>query len=150
MLRPVWQFLFYLETDLYYVIATAVNSSNLQAAARFHIVTHFRVLLRRPAPAAHPDWSDRDLAAARWYAPLLAVGYVFSFASLIWVGIPTFARLWSAATQELLRPESTPVDIVDALILLVLLSGELGLLVYVTVRDWRARRRTNSRQGVTS
>lgn len=75
---------------------------------------------------------------------------MFSFATLIWIGIPTFARLWSAAMQELLGPESTLVNIADALILLFLLSAEIGLLLYVTVRDWRARRRTNSRQGVAS
>jgi hypothetical protein len=149
LLRLVWQLLFYLQTDMYYVIATAARCTYLQAAARFHIAAQARRLLRRPVRQANPDWSDRDRAAGRWYAPLLVAGYVFSVASLIWAGIPTTVRLWSAAVQRL-RPGSTPADIADAVILILFMSTELGLLLFVSVRDWRARRRTTSRQGAIS
>ena len=145
VLRLVWQFLFYLETDLYYVIATAVRCTHLQAAARFRIAAQVRRLLRRPARQPDPDWSDRDRASARWYAPLLIAGYGFSLASLVWAGIPTLVTLWSSAAERLRGPGSTLADVADALILIVLMSTELGLLLYVTVRDWRARRRTTSR-----
>jgi hypothetical protein len=49
-----------------------------------------------------------------------------------------------------LRPGSTPADIADAVILILFMSTELGLLLFVSVRDWRARRRTTSRQGAIS
>jgi hypothetical protein len=148
VLRLVWQFLFYLETDLYYVIATAVRCAHLQAAARFYIATHVRRVLRRPARQPSPDWSDRDRAVARWYAPLLVVGYGFSLVSLVWVAIPTFVVLWTSAAQRLAGPGSTPADIADALILLALMSAELGLLLYVTVRDLR-RTAHRRKSGVT-
>jgi hypothetical protein len=149
VLRLIWQSLFYLQTDLYYVVATAARCTHLQAAARFHIAALGRALARRPARLPSPDWSDRDLAAGRWYAPLLLAGYVFSAASLIWAGIPTTVRLWSAAVHRL-RPGSTPADIADAVILMAFMATELGLLLFVLVRDLRARRRTASRQGATS
>jgi hypothetical protein len=141
VLRLIWQFLFYLETDLYYVIATALRCTDLQAAARFVVASRVRRLRRRPVPPPDPGWSDRDRAAARWYAPLLFAGYAFSFASLIGIGIPTFAHLWSAALHELLRPDATPVQVADGSILIVLMAGELAALLYVTVRDRRAKRR---------
>ena len=74
---------------------------------------------------------------------------MFSAASLIWAGIPTTVRLWSAAVDRL-RPGSTPADIADAVILMAFMATELGLLLFVLVRDLRARRRTASRQGATS
>lgn len=149
VLRLAWQLLFYLQTDLYYVIATAARCTHLQAAARFHIAAQALQLLRRPARQPDPNWSEQDRTAARWYAPLLVAGYGFSIATLIWAGIPTTVRLWSAAMHEL-QPGSTPGEIADAVILMILMATELGLLLFVTVRDWRARRRTTSHQGVPS
>lgn len=150
VLRLIWQFLFYLETDLYYVIATALRCTDLQAAARFVVASQVRRLRRRPMREPDPDWSDRDRAAARWYAPMLFAGYAFSFASLIWIGIPTFVRLWSAALHEVRTPNATVTQLADGSILLLLMAGELGLLLYVTVRDWRAKRRTQLPLGATS
>ncbi len=47
VLRVIWQFQFYLETDLYYVIATALRCTHLQAATRFHV----KVAQRAPGAA---------------------------------------------------------------------------------------------------
>ncbi|MDQ1652955.1 MAG: hypothetical protein QOI35_2155 [Cryptosporangiaceae bacterium] len=149
VLRLMWQFLFYLETDLYYVIATAMRCTQLQVVARHLVASRVRRLLGRPSTEPDPGWSDRDRAAARWYAPLLVGGYAFSLASLIWVGIPTFVMLWSAAAHEVLTSNPTVAHIADGLILLAVMSAELGLLLYVTVRDWRARRRTQLSLGAT-
>jgi hypothetical protein len=150
VLRLMWQFLFYLETDLYYVIATAMRCTQLQGVARHLVASWVRRVLRRPSDEPDPDWSDRDRAAARWYAPLLVAGYAFSLASLVWVGIPTFVMLWSAAANEVMAAKPTIAHIADGLILLAVMAAELGLLLYVTVRDWRARRRTTLSLGATS
>jgi hypothetical protein len=149
VLRVIWQFQFYLETDLYYVIATAWRCTHLQAAARFHTKAQVRRLLRRPAQPSDPNWSSRDRAAARWYAPVLVAGYGFALGNLAWAGIPAFVRFWSKAAQELTGPRATAASITDALILIVLALAQLGLLAYVTVRDWRAKRRAISRQGAS-
>lgn len=149
VLRVIWQFQFYLETDLYYVIATALRCTHLQAATRFYIKAQARRLLRRQAQLPDPNWSSRDRAAARWYAPVLVVGYGFALGNLAWAGIPAFVRFWCKAAYELTGPRATAASIADALILIVLTLAQLGLLAYVTVRDWRAKRRAFSRQGVS-
>lgn len=150
VLRVIWQFQFYLETDLYYVIATALRCTHLQAAARFCIKAQVRRLLRRPAQPSDPDWSSRDRAAARWYAPVLVAGYGFALGNLAWAGIPAFVRFWSTAAHELTGPRATAASVTDALILTILALAQLGLLTYVTVRDWRAKRRAISPQGDSS
>jgi len=150
LLRLVWQFMFYLETDLYHVIATALRCADLQNATRFLVRSRVRRLLRRPAPVPDAEWTDRDLVVARWYAPLLVLGYGFSLGSLAWAGIPTVWRFWSTVFERLAAPDTPTSEVVDTLIFLGMALAQLGLLIYVTVRDRRARVRTRATQGELS
>jgi hypothetical protein len=149
VLRLIWQFQFYLQTDLYYVLSTFLRCEHMQAATRFHIKAQGRRLLRRPARQPDPDWSGRDLTAARWYAPLLIAGYGFALGSLAWAGIPTLIRFCTTAASQVWGPRSNPASIIDALILIMLVAIQFGLLAYVTVRDRRAQRRAGSHQGAS-
>lgn len=147
LLRLAWQFMFYLETDLYYVAATALRCADLQNATRFYVRTQFRRLLRRKPPQTDVEWSDRDRAMARWYAPAFVAGYAFSLGTLAWAGIPTTVRFWSTVIDRIRDPHAPAEAIIDALIFAVLTLGQFGLLGYVAIRD-RRRARNNSRQGV--
>lgn len=147
VIRLIWQFMFYLETDLYFVLSNALRCTDLQNASRFYLRTHFRRLLRRDPPQPDTEWSDRDRAMARWYAPVLVAGYGFSLGSLLWAAIPIAVHLWSTAFGRFTNTRTAASDLLDAVIFVVLTSFELGLLLYVTVRDRRARTRKNSLQG---
>ncbi|HEY2578648.1 MAG TPA: hypothetical protein VGI74_20285 [Streptosporangiaceae bacterium] len=150
VLRVIWQFMFYLETDLYYVVATALRCADLQNATRFYIKNRLRLLLRRPSRQPGLDWSDRDHAVARWYALLLLAGYGFSLFSLMWAAIPTLVR-FSSLIIERFTGSGTPVAaILDATSFLALSSLQWGLVAYVAVRDRRARRASASIQGALS
>ena len=140
VLRIIWQFLFYLETDLYQVAATALRCTDLQNASRFYLRARVRRLLHRSPPRADAEWSDRDQAMARWYAPLLVAGYGFSLGILAWTGIPTFVHF---AAQIIDRFRGTPGPaggLLDAVSVLMLASLQFGLTGYVAVRDRRARK----------
>ncbi|MEU3643945.1 hypothetical protein AB0E59_11265 [Lentzea sp. NPDC034063] len=147
LLRLVWQFMFYLETDLYHVIATALRCADLQNATRFLIRSRVRRWLGRSAPVPEAEWTDRDLVVARWYAPLLVLGYGFSLGSLAWAGIPTVWRFWSTVFDRVTAPDTPTSEVIDTLIFLSMAVAQLGLLIYVTVRDRRARNRTRVEQG---
>lgn len=147
VLRLIWQFMFYLETDLYYVLATALRCTDLQNAARFQVKAHLRRMLRRPPPQGSAEWSERDRAMARWYAPALAVGYGFSLGSLIWAGIPTAVHFVSLIVGRLTGSRIPMVGVLDALSFCALSLLQIGLMVYVTIRDRRGRTRKNSSQG---
>lgn len=140
VMRLLWQFMFYLETDLYYVLTNALRCSDLQNAARFQVRTLFRRWTRRPPPKADPDaeWSDRDRRMARWYAPLLVVGYGFSLASLLWAGIPTTVHFWSQINNRFSDSGTATSGILDAISFVGLTALQFGLLLYVTLRDRRA------------
>jgi hypothetical protein len=144
VMRLLWQFMFYLETDLYYVVTNALRCSDLQNAARFQVRTAVRRWTRRPPPEADPDaeWSDRDRRMARWYAPLLVVGYGFSLGSLLWAGIPTTVHFWSQINDRFRDSGTETGGILDAASFVGLTALQIALLVYVTVRDRRAAKKT--------
>ncbi|WP_172382618.1 hypothetical protein [Streptomyces sp. MNP-20] len=152
VLRLVWQFLFYLETDLYYVATTALRCTDLQNATRFHLRGLVRRRLRRPPPRADREWSDHERAMARRYAPVLVSGYAFSLASLAWAAVPTALTFWSTAVDRFTRAGTPVADLVDAAFFVTLTAFELSLLLYVTVRDRRAKARTATapRRGASS
>ena len=182
VMRLLWQFMFYLETDLYYVLTNALRCSDLQNATRAYLRRRFRSATRRVlrrGPAAKGDgedgagapggttagtgdaggadsgpdgaeeqWPERDRAMARWYAPLLVIGYGFSLGSLAWAGIPTTVHFWSLVSDRF-RGSGTPTaGLLDAASFVGLTGLQIGLLLYVTVRDRRAR--ATSTQGAPS
>jgi hypothetical protein len=139
VMRVLWQFMFYLETDLYFVISHALRCPELQSAARFRIKTGVRRVLRRAAPQSETEWSDRDRAMARWYAPLLIAGYGFSLFSLLWAGIPSTVHFGSLIVDRFTTSRTTASGIFDALSFIGLSSLQWGLVLYVALRDRRAR-----------
>jgi len=150
VLRISWECLFYLQTDYYFVINTAAGCSDLHGAAQHRLRDWLNALLRKPgmrkadlrgaAEEGEGQWSDRDLAAARWYAPLMVAGYGVSLATLLLVGLPTAVRFWAIVVHRFGGSHQSVGGIVDTVFFILLSLVEFGLLGYVTVRDVRRRR----------
>ena len=140
LLRLLWQFQFYLQTDLYYVASTALGCTDLQNACRFLIRNQIRRLRGRQPLSPEDDWSDHDLRVARWYAPVVVGGYGFALGSLAWVGIPTMVRFFSTVLDRITRTGVSLGERIDALIFLLMATAQLGLLMYLMLGDWRRRR----------
>jgi len=140
VLRLIWQLQFYLETDFYYVISHGLRCPDLHRAAKFYVRRRVGRLLRRPPPRGDTDaaWSDRDQAFARWYAPLLVIGYGFSLFTLLWAGIPSLIRCAELLIARFTGSHNPKGGILDALSFVVLMSLQWGLFLYVVVRDRRA------------
>lgn len=139
LMRVAWQGLFYLETDLYFVIATATRSTDLQGASRYTARRWLAAVLRRPRPP-HEEFGPRDLRCARWYTPLLGLGYAVSTATLLLVALPTSIRFWTTVWHRLSGSMSLPV-LLDTVFFVAMTLAQAGLFAYVTIRDRRAKRR---------
>ena len=167
VLRLIWQFLFYLQTDLYYVFTNALRCTDLQNATRFRVQSRMHAILRRVGLSAlsrlltrrsqrrgqlvqEDEWSDRDRAVARWYMWLFLSGYAFSLASFAWAGIPTLWRFWSTVYDRFTSSGVAASARVDAAVFAAFSAFEFGLLAYVSVRDRRARTRSLRPQGAQS
>jgi hypothetical protein len=142
VLRVLWECLFYLETDFYFVINTASGCEDLHGATRYRLRTWLRAALRRPAKPAEDGWSDHDLAAARWFAPAMVAGYALSLVTLVLVGVPTAVQFWTTVWHRLTGSQHlTTWGALDTTFFILMSLAEFGLLGYVTIRDLRRRRR---------
>jgi hypothetical protein len=143
LLRIAWQLMFYLETDVYFAINTASGCTDLHGASAYRLRRLLARLRRRepdPARGAGEDWSERDHAAARWYAPMMVLGYGLSTLTLVLVALPAAWRFWSTVADRLLDPAQQSVStLLDTFFFLSLSLAQLGLFVHVVVRDRRRR-----------
>src|SRR5205814_2146056 len=72
LMRLAWQFYFFLRTDLYFLVTTAIGCNDLQTVARQMLHNHVSRLLRRPGKLIDPAaWTPRDRGVARWYCWLM-------------------------------------------------------------------------------
>ncbi len=122
--RMAWQFYLFLRTDIYHLIATATGCVDLDNAARALIANRVnRLLGRRDRLRDERDWGPRDLRLARWYAPLLVIGYAWSLAMLALVLVPLLWRFW------------------DSAVLLALTLSQLAVALGLALRERRANQR---------
>lgn len=139
LLRIVWQFYFYLQTDLYYVVVTVLRCVDLQTVARELLADRFRRLLRRSGPRADPSrWHPRDRAVAAWYSWLLLAGYAFSIGTLVAVAGPAAVRMASLAVGAVRSGPAARVA--DVCVFITLNLAQFLIVGYVALRSRRQRR----------
>jgi hypothetical protein len=100
ILRMLWQAMIFMETDLYYLLASALRCHDLHAMTRTYLRTMIARLrgqrgrgpVARPGPFA-PGWTDRDLRIVRYYAPVVVVGSIVVILLAAVSTIPVLASL---------------------------------------------------------
>jgi hypothetical protein len=141
LLRLAWQFFFYLQTDLYYVLVTVLGCVDLQGTARQVLRDRLGRALRRPvARDQRADPHPRDLAAARWYSWLLPVGWAASIAILIAGVIPTSAHILLTVGGRFVGagPHSA-AGLADSVAFILLTLAQLAILAELIRRERRLR-----------
>lgn len=135
--RIAWQFYFFLQTDGYYLVSTVLGTIDLHGATRGLLRNHVNRLRGRPDRLVSLDsWHPRDRAAARWYAPLMVLGYSISLAVLVIVVLPLAWAFFTNAAGRVFADGGLSPDarFWDAAIILALTIGQLLLAVYLGVR----------------
>jgi len=139
VLRLVWQFYFFLRTDLYYLAITVLGCNDLQTTARQMLRNRVMRLLRRPDRLVDEStWGERDRQIARWYQWLLPAGYLFLTVTLLTAAIPTGIRLTEVAVHKL-GGDLSPANVADVLTFLTLNFWEPVFAAYLALRAWRRR-----------
>lgn len=107
-LRFLWQFMFFMETDVHHALATLLGRTDLRGLTRTYLLSFFR------RGASRPPMTERDAAVLRWFGPLTAVcvtvvmatglyglsRVLTSYATLLWHGFGHGAgsgRFWDAS-----------------------------------------------------
>lgn len=150
VLRFVWQFYFYLQTDVYHAICTAMGCVDLQTTARRTLRNRVNRLLRRPGRLLDESaWHPRDRAVARWYSWLLVVGYAASIVTLLVAVIPTARRFLTGVFDRFVHP-STAAGLTDSAVFVALNVLQVVALVWIARRDRRRRRSAPTPEHVLS
>ncbi|MER7705141.1 hypothetical protein ABTX81_19885 [Kitasatospora sp. NPDC097605] len=138
VLRLAWQGFFYLRTDLYVLLCTALGCVDLHAAASDVLRNAVRRVTGRPQAdlsVHHPV----DRRVARWYAWLMVTGYAFTLTMFAGVVVPTAYRLlhdmWLRLTGQ-----ASLAGRLDSLLLMLLSLAQTGAVVVLALRERRAVR----------
>jgi hypothetical protein len=117
LLRFAWQFCFYLRTDVYQVLVTALRCVDLHTTTKEYLANRVRGLLRRPPRHDEDRWHPRDRQVARWYAYLFGVGYLVTIGMLVWIGIPTVVHALANGGVVTVAVNLVPPTIVAVLVI---------------------------------
>jgi hypothetical protein len=141
LLRLAWQFFFYLQTDLYFVIVTVLGCVDLQGTARKVLRQRLGRALRRPArPDDLADAHPRDLAVARWYSWLLLVGWTASIAILIAGVIPAATHVLATVLGRFTGSgPHNAAALADSVVFVLLNLAQLAVLAAFMLRDRNRR-----------
>jgi hypothetical protein len=151
LLRLAWQFFFYLQTDLYFVIVTVLGCVDLQGTARRVLRARLarvrlgrvglgRARRRLVSPGDLADAHPRDLAVARWYSWLLLVGWTASIAILIAGVIPAAGHVLATVSGRFFGsgPHSA-ADLADSVVFVLLNLAQVAALAAFMLRDRNRR-----------
>jgi hypothetical protein len=140
--RIAWQFLLYLRTDLYYVLATAMNCHDLHDASKALMKNRLWRVLRRPDRLLdESQWTERDLKVAAWYGWFLVLGAVTMAGIILFITIPVAVTYLSRVASGLLAGRHDGL-FWDSLCSLSLIMVQFVLPAYLARRK---RRRNTAR-----
>lgn len=140
----LWQFRFYMQTDVYYVITNWLGCRNLIADARAYLVSLARRLAGRSA--GNPSWSDdRERRITKVFSLFYLGGVVITLVVFFGFTVPIVVRGCSGSIRALMAGFSAGhAGFLDGVAFLLLAGLQYGLLLYVTLgrrlRQWRQRR----------
>lgn len=143
LLRVVWQFYFYLRTDLYMLIQTVLGCVDLHTTATRLLRNRFNRLIGRPQRCVdESDWYPADRRAARWYSWLVVVGYAASLATFVLAAAPVLYRFASGVLARFSGGAGvTTAQQLDAIVFGSAALIQIAVLGALMVRDRRRRRR---------
>ena len=147
ILRVAFEFLLFLRTDVYYLIATLRGCVDLHGTSRAIARNWLWRLLRRPRRMTDPAlWHPNDVRTATWYAPLYVAGYALAFGLFALVLLPISWRFFETAATTAIPPDAGSTHFWDATAILLLNVAQPALAGLLKLRDrYQARRQAARR-----
>jgi hypothetical protein len=139
--KLLWQFYFFLRTDIYYLIVLTVGCVDLRTTSRQWLRNRLGRIVGLPPVVDESLWHPRDRATVRWYGPLMCVGYVVAMTVVATAIAPVVWDLLRSAVDVLASPESASAGrFWDALGLVAINLSGICVGIGIAVRERRHRR----------
>ncbi|GIH97247.1 hypothetical protein ACFFMN_41500 [Planobispora siamensis] len=143
LLRIVWQFSFYLRTDLYVLISTALGCVDLHTTAARLLRNRLNRLLGRSGRLIdESDWHPVDRRVARWYSWLIVIGYAVSLAAFLLAVVPILYRMATGVLSRFTQDGAAWPQVLDSAVFCGFVLLQLAVLAWLAARDrYRDRER---------
>ncbi len=127
-----WQFLLFIRTDMYYVIANLLGCRNLYGDSWNLVLNALLTPLKRRTEK--PQIPLRELRIVRLYAPFMLMATVISISIFALLGLPILVQMFAQAIQMMvLGYPNDSILFVEGFVLSCLLSIQLfGFLFFMT------------------
>jgi putative peptide zinc metalloprotease protein len=89
--RLVWQFQFFVPTDLYYVVGAAFGCKNLMGDTQAYLLNLVARILPRIRARDLSGLPARELRVVRAFAVFWVLGRAVAFGTLVWITLPVLA-----------------------------------------------------------
>jgi hypothetical protein len=148
LLRVLWQFMVFMETDLYHVIATALYCPDLHRMTRKYIGAQTRRVLRRSRSEVSEEaaLSARDRVIVRWYAPVVFFGGLIAVASMCIGTIPIVYGLLHRVYLAVVGGSPMDARFWDGTVVGVATTAQLAMALVMFIRS-RGRAESARRSG---
>lgn len=146
LLRVLWQFSFYLRTDLYVLVSTVLRCVDLDTTAKRLLRNRFnRLLGRHDKLVDESRWHPADRRAARWYSWLIVGGYTVSLVTFAWAVVPLLYTMGVAVLSRFVDDGATWAELLDSTIFAGFILIQFAVLGGLALRDRLRRRQTELR-----
>jgi hypothetical protein len=141
LIRMSWQFMIFMETDVYYVFATITHCPNLRRLA----IARLRTIVGR-APL-ETRWTERERRIVRWYLPFVVVGSAVMIAVGVLLVVPAMAQFGDRLVDGIADGDRFGPQFWNSAATSGLLALQVAALIVIVIRDRTARSRRPLRQG---
>lgn len=139
MLSFLYQLLFFMKTDFYYIVENATGCYNLMENAKEELRRIFG--LNRSTRGNEAIVYDGEDSAVRMYSVMYVIGMIISMLVLMFYIIPQLNRAWQLSWSHLQQTPWQPL-FWDAVFFYVQLTTGALWVVLSWIRSWRERART--------
>ena len=129
LLRLIWQFFFFVRTDLYFVFTTYYRCKNLLEDTQVFLKNNMSLLWTRLKAIPQDHIPPKEMAAIRIYSLFWLLGRAVALSVLIFVTLPVMVHYFSQTFSILVQtPRADPSKTLDfaAITLISLLFGLSG------------------------
>jgi hypothetical protein len=144
LMRLLWQCFFFVRTDFYYVLATALGCKSLLADTEVFIRNAVGRLRRSPRTVDQSAIPRREMQVVRAYSLIWLTGRAVALGSLVFVTLPVLGR-YGAQVARVMAGAHSRYGVVDVLTVAVLGIGLQGAGLWMWIRGfYRARTQRRS------
>lgn len=141
VLRILWQFFFYLRTDLYALITTVLGCVDLHTTARRLLRNRIlRAVGWHERTVSEAEWHPVDRRVAGWYSWLIVIGYTVSIGTFLVALLPVVYQMFVGAFNRFLGSDAPWDALLDSAVFLGMNLLQIAITVVLAIRERRQRR----------